>query len=158
MGESAASVGVWLASDFAKIATGDRDTVSVLVLCPFSLREVLDIVTPLSKKLNNGVTVYAKGFTEKPADAPQRMRFKKLESGEWDVIVLGPHVTETMGTRALRTEVMSALNSVKLSDRSRVVICAPTTAETNPVALRVRVYVYSGFDRIVTQHDFSQRN
>ena len=139
MGESAASVGVWMASDVANLCAA-ADSLNVLVLSARSIKELVDLVGPVSKKLKGGVTVWSKSLADKVnGEISPKIRFRRLDDSTWDIVVFSPVAMETAGTKGLKADILHSLTLVKLSGRSRVIICVPSTAETSPVALRVRV-------------------
>lgn len=138
MEQSSVKLGLWMAGEASGIST-DRQSVSLLVLGSKSVKEVIDLVTPLSRKLESGLTVWAQGLTEKSSDAPDKVEFRMLEPGHWDVAVFSPRYVEAMGVQALQVEVMQALLALKTSPRSSLVLCVPTTVESNPVTLRNRM-------------------
>jgi hypothetical protein len=138
MSESAINLGNWLASDSANLI-GDRDTLSVLVLNAKTIKEITDLVTPLSKKLKNGVSVWAKGSNEKPSESPSKIKFQKQQDGSWDLVVFSTYSIETSGNKSIGSEILHALTLAKLDEKSRIIVCVPTSAETGPIAVRVRV-------------------
>ena len=140
MGEISTSLGVWLASDSANLCVG-TDTLNVLVVNCKSTKEIVDMLGPLSKRLLGGVTTWSKGISSSSdsSESSSKIKFKKLEDSAWNVVVFSPISIETAGTKGLRSEILHALTLVKLSERSRVILCVPSSAETSPIALRVRV-------------------
>src|SRR5262249_47406344 len=143
MGESAMVLGAWLASDNANVVR-DKESIDILVLNARTLGEVIDLVTPLSRKLKGGISVYAQGLTDKAQEAsPPKVRFRKAEEGVWDLIILSPHSIETAGSKSIRADVMHALTIIKLSPDSRIIMCVPTSPEASPVTLRVRIFGHS---------------
>jgi len=143
MEEAAGELGVWLASDFPS-AIDDKDTVSIYIMAARRMTEVIALVAPLSKKLKNGVSVWAPGITEKTTESPPKIKIRKLETETgYDIVIFAPYGIETVSVKSLRNDVLQALTIVKLSEDSRIVICAPSSSESNPVSLRVRIFGHS---------------
>jgi hypothetical protein len=139
MPETCAALGSWLASDSANLI-GDKETMSIYIVNPRAVKEVIDIVTPLSRRLKNGVVVWGKGiYGDMTAQSTPKIQFKKLEIGSWDLVVHSPIALEILSNAVIAGDVLHSLTKLNNNENSRLIICVAASAETNPVAVRVRV-------------------
>ncbi len=118
-----------------------RDGLNILLLGCRHLKEVIDLISPLARKLSEGVSVWASGLTEKSSDAPAKVRFRNLENGGlWDLVIFSPRATEATSQKTLKAELVGALNVLKLNSESYLAICVPNLLENNPLMLRSRIF------------------
>ena len=139
MSEAPRNLGVWLASNISKFDK-DQKSLEVYVSGSRSKQEVLALLTPLSKKLESGISVWAPGLSEEEAASSNKLiTFKTSEQTSYDLIIYSPRSVETIGQKYLRQEIPRSLTSIKKSPNARIILCVPSSAEKNPLAIRVRM-------------------
>ncbi|KAH9260656.1 hypothetical protein BASA81_001123 [Batrachochytrium salamandrivorans] len=144
MDESAVNLGVWLAGGEAKMTVG-RDSLNVLVIGARSMRELGELLTPLAKRLSNGL-VCSSSFTITTNQSGEpalstKIRIKQLPFGSWDLVLFAPRYCETIPPRELKQSVVFALQKCKVGPSTRLVLALPTNVDFHPVQLRTRMCV-----------------
>lgn len=145
MDESAVNLGVWLAGGEARMTVG-RDSLNVLVIGARSTRELGELLTPLAKRLSNGLVcsssvVAPSGQNGEPA-LSTKIRIKQLPFGSWDLVVFAPRYCEAIPPRELKQSLVFALQKCRLGPNTRLVLALPANAESHPVQLRARMCVF----------------
>ena len=134
MSYASIDLGKWLAEYFVHTP----DLLRILVVGSPTVQEILDLITPISKKIKK-VIVWAGEGVNLESSLPSNVQWRKAENRSWDLVLLSVSSIEVISEKALRAELLHSLSVLSNSSNSRLILSVPSSPEFTSPAFRIKV-------------------